>query len=56
MTRVILTNKYGEEICELEQVGNFYRIPRDFYFSPVDELLDIGDVFTVEEVWTEDEE
>ena len=49
-TKVVLTNKYGEIVCELEKDGYFYKFPMDFAKNP---LLDIGDEYKVEEIETE---
>ncbi len=50
MTRVILTNQYGEEVCEL--IANEY----GEYELPKNEALSfmVGDTYKVEEVWAED--
>jgi hypothetical protein len=49
MYRTILVDKYGDEVCELEEKNGFYVIPEseEIYFAD-------GDSFTVETVWTED--
>ena len=45
-TKVCLVNKYNEVVCELEEDGFFYKLPKGF-------LLDIGDEFKVMEIETE---
>lgn len=49
-TKVCLVNTYGDVVCELEKVGDFfYRFPREV----LDMLVDVGDVYSVEEIETE---
>lgn len=45
-TKVCLVDKYNEVVCELEEDGFFYKLPKGF-------LLDIGDEFKVMEIETE---
>ena len=45
-TKVCLVDKYNEVVCELEEDGFFYKLPKGF-------LLDIGDEFKVVEIETE---
>ena len=41
--KVCLVDKYNEVVCELEEDGFFYKLPKGF-------LLDIGDEFKVMEI------
>ena len=54
MTRVILTNQYNEEVCELDRTED------GFYTLPFDAALNLtmfpGDTYKVEEVWSEEGE
>lgn len=51
-TKVCLVNAYGDVVCELEKAGDdcfFYKFPREVLGT----LLDVGDVYSVEEIETE---
>ena len=49
-TKVVLTNNIGEVVFELEKEGDyFYKFPREVLGM----LLDVGDVYTVEEIEVE---
>ena len=55
MERMILVNKYDEEICELElnDRNDFYKV-KDEDMNDVFRYLDEGDEFKVKKVWSED--
>ena len=44
--KLVLKNKYGETICELESTGMFFRIPRED-MDDVCTMLEEGDEFRV---------
>lgn len=54
MERMILVNKYDEEICELEwnDRNDFYKVKDED--MNVFSYLDDGDEFRVKKVWSED--
>ena len=49
MTRVIMTNQYGEEVCELKK-GMYGE-----YIMPEFEGFMVGDVLKIEEVFTDED-
>ena len=48
-TKVVMTNECGEVVFELVKDGMFYKLPTEASGL----LLDIGDVYKVEEIETE---
>ena len=49
-TKVCLVNAYGDVVCELEKASDFfYKFPREVLGM----LVDVGDVYSVEEIETE---
>ena len=54
MKKMVLKNKYGVTVCELESTGMFFRVPRE-EMEDVCTMLEEGDEFKVVSIEVEED-